>query len=145
MKRLLENNHVILQFVCPISELLEIENHRKSWGITITGADGERSAFIQIGNKSDFEKSLIKFDDDSVKFIIFYLKDTEDEVADELFNTIIEEEDGFVLNGEYISHNEFTLAIGSFGEREGKRLKHSKVSDVDERVNSMKFEEEEVS
>lgn len=137
MKRLFGNNYIKVQFMSPVSELLEMEQKRKSWGLSITSADGDRTAFVSLGDKEDFEKLLVRMGDDPVKFTIFCLKDTTDEIADELFTTIVEEEEGFILNGDHVTSEDFTLCFGSFGEKEGKRLKREKdeIEDVVEVVH----------
>lgn len=124
--RLEESMYVSVQFVCPMMDNLDLDNENGNWGLTIMNADRDRSAFIPVGTKREFCKKFVKHDEDALAFAIDCLMNCIDELADELFNQIVENEEGFLLNGDFVSSEEFMEVYGSFGEKEGERIKEYK-------------------
>jgi len=125
--RLEESAYVSVQFVCPLMDNMEaLDNMSSNWGLTIMNADRDKSAFIPVGTRDQFEKKFMKHDEDPVKFAVSCLMNSIDELGDELFNEIVENEEGFLLNGELVGAEEFMEVYGSFGEKEGERIKEYK-------------------
>lgn len=120
--RLEECEYVRVQFVSPITDSLLQDEASGGWGFTITGADGDKTAFVDIGNKSDFERLFDKMEGNLPRIAIMGLMNSNDEIVCELFDDMENAENGFMVNGEIVSHTVLESDIGAFGEKEEERV-----------------------
>lgn len=131
--RLEECEYVRVQFVSPITDSLLQDEESKGWGFTITSADNDKTAFVDIGSKSDFERLFDRMEGNLTRIAVFGLMNSNDEIACELFDDMENSENGFMVNGEIISRMVLESDIGTFGEREEERVwKHKVEFEMDE-------------
>jgi hypothetical protein len=137
--RLEECEYVRVQFVSPITDSLLQDEVSNGWGFTITSQDGDKTAFVDIGSKLEFERLFDKMEESLPRIAIFGLMNSNDEIACELFDNMVNAEDGFMVNGEIVSHRQLESEMGALGEKEEERVKKRRQQiemDVEESIEA---------
>ncbi len=103
---------VKIQFCAPVSESFIPLEKNENWGFYIT--DGTEHAYVSAGDKKVVRKHLN--DNDSL-FCLFFeaIRESENELANELLDIILDEKQPILLNGEEISHSEIQKDLAEYG------------------------------
>ena len=106
---------VKIQFCAPVSESLIPLEKNENWGFYIT--DGTEHAYVSAGDKKVVRKHLN--DNDSL-FCLFFeaIRESENEVANEFLDLIMDEKQSILINGEEMSHAEIQRELAEFGIEE---------------------------
>lgn len=101
-----------IQFCAPVSESFLPLEKNENWGFYIT--NGEDHTYVLSGDKKVVRKHLSE--NDSL-FCLFFetVRESENEVANEILDMIMDEKQSILINGEEISHSEIQKDLADFG------------------------------